>query len=91
MLQHFPFTLHNPGKLLVFLVMLFVLGVWRRNAWLSVSSGIATLSAIVSWHYGYTLSPSSLSLADASAFWFGVLSIGIFLVVMIRDARKEAS
>jgi hypothetical protein len=48
MLQHFPFTLHSPGKLLVFLVMLFVLGIWRRNAWLSVSSGIAVVSAIVS-------------------------------------------
>jgi len=91
MLEHFPFDLHSPGKLLVLLAMLLVLGIWRRNVWLSVSSGVAVFSAVLSWYYGYRLAPRFLALADASAFWFGVLSFGIFLVVTIRGARKEAS
>lgn len=93
MLEHFPLGLHNPVKaweLLAFLATLFAYGTWRRNGWLSVAAGIAVFSTLVSWHYGYRLSPRVLTLADASSYWFGILSIVIFVVVMIREARKEA-
>lgn len=94
MLEHFPLGLHNPMKawvLLTFLATLFVFGIWRRNGWLSVAAGIAVLSTLVSWHYGYTLPPRVLVATDTASFWFGIFSLVMFFAIIYRNERKDAS
>jgi|GEM_PF-4537651 len=92
MLEHFPLGLHNPVKaweLLAFLATLFVFGIWRRDGWLSVAAGIGVCATLVSWQYGYRLSPNALAAINASSFWSGIVAIGIFLVAMIRGTQRE--
>jgi hypothetical protein len=80
---------YRLAKIAALLATFAVVGLGRRNVWLSMSGASAVVCMIVSWHYGYRLSQRVDSALQVCGFTFGLLTFILWVRFMNRQQRSK--